>query len=80
MRLAPGHESCSVTDEETETIRQWGGGVVRLVMTRPECLHDHMEDLFADDGLGTGPKVGEFCRCCEEVFPSAIYILEGSTL
>ena len=80
MRLAPGHESCSITDEETETIRQWGGGVVRHVTSRPECLHDHMEDLFADDGLGSGPKVGEFCRCCEEVFPSAIYILEGSAL
>lgn len=80
MQLAPGHEECSTTDEETETIYRWGGGVVRHVVTSPECLHDHLEDLLADDGLGTGPKVGSFCNCCGEVFPSAVYILEGSTL
>ena len=80
MQLAPGHESCSVTAEETETIRQWGGGIVKHVVSLPACLHDHREDLFADDGLGTGPKVGSFCRCCEEVFTSAAYIHEGSTL
>lgn len=80
MRLAPGHESCSVTAEETETIYRWGGGIVKHVVSLPECLHDHLEDLFADDGLGTGPKVGSFCSCCEEVFTSAAYIREGSTL
>lgn len=80
MQLAPGHESCSITAEETETIRQWGGGIVKHVVSLPACLHDHREDLFADDGLGTGPKVGSFCRCCEEVFTSAAYIHEGSTL
>ena len=80
MQLAPGHESCSITAEETETIRQWGGGIVKHIVSLPACLHDHREDLFADDGLGTGPKVGSFCRCCEEVFTSAAYIHEGSTL
>lgn len=80
MQLAPGHESCSITAEETETIYRWGGGIVRHVTSLPTCLHDHLEDLFADDGLGSGPKVGSFCRCCEEVFTSAAYIHEGSTL
>ena len=80
MQLAPGHEGCSITAEETETIRQWGGGIVKHIVSLPACLHDHLEDLFADDGLGTGPRVGSFCRCCEEVFTSAAYIHEGSTL
>lgn len=56
-----GHEDCPAVTIEDRALCD----PAPRVMTR--CLHEHLEAVVADDGIGMGPVVADHCRCCGRI-------------
>lgn len=55
--MQPDHEHCP---HDVEHVRAWHGNEWQIV----HCGHKHDEEVQADDKLGTGPVVADYCHCC----------------
>jgi hypothetical protein len=55
--MMAGHKDCP---HDTETIGTWQGPSWEI----EHCRHQHNEEVRADDTLGTGPVVADYCHCC----------------
>lgn len=74
LTITPGHEQCFETAGEITEISAWAmGGAVRVEYSGPRCRHLHTEPIQADDGLGTGPIVADYCICCNTITPRKDY-------
>ena len=59
--MRPGHENCAA-DEYVE--RMLCDPEPRFVRV---CLHEHKEQVQADDGNYSGPVVADYCHCCDRM-------------
>lgn len=57
-----GHEDCWRSNYTPTRFAM--GGIMPHTM---RCDRAHMEEVRADDGLGTGPVVADHCQCCGEI-------------
>lgn len=55
--MLPGHEDCPHDVEHVQTFQGAGWKII-------DCHHEHDEGVQADDALGTGPVVADYCNCC----------------
>lgn len=58
--MIEGHEGCG---HDVEIIKSMNGDQWNIV----KCMHDHLTHVRADDMLGTGPIVADYCECCGEM-------------
>ena len=58
VEVKEGHEDCPHETVEEKALCDHGPLVRKL------CLHTHTEPVRADDRLGTGPIVADYCECC----------------
>lgn len=66
--MKPGHEDCG---HDIERIHAFGQQEpIRELL---HCDHDHREPIHADDRLGTGPIVADYCHCCDTITRRADY-------
>lgn len=54
-----GHENCWRSNYTPSGFAKGG-----IMPHSSRCDRAHMEDIRADDGLGTGPVVADYCQCC----------------
>lgn len=69
--MNPGHEDCTHETVDEKTL------VDPEPISRPICLHDHREPVYASDGI-LQHTVGFHCHCCGNVWNSRDYIERGS--
>lgn len=55
--MQSGHEDCP---HDVEYVRAWQGNERQII----RCQHEHNEEVQADDMLGSGPVVADYCNCC----------------
>lgn len=60
--MRPGHENCP--EEHGYDIVEEKTMADPAPVTYIICGHHHSEPVTADDTLGTGPVVADYCHCC----------------
>lgn len=74
LTITPGHEKCFAMGRDATEISTWGmSEAVRVEYSAPRCRHLHTEPIQADDGMGTGPIVADYCICCDIIAPREEY-------
>lgn len=66
MKMQAGHEECGHDVNRTEIMAGFQAVPLRVEESL-HCHHDHLETLYASDGILEYP-MGRYCECCDRLY------------